>query len=206
MSIGFAREGDAAFFRSKVMWRELIDLSGRRFGRWTVLGSAGNNRWGHRTWLCLCDCPCGTRAVVCGNDLRRGRSKSCGCLKRELTRKRSTKHGMRWSREYQSWISMKQRCLNPRRTDFRDYGGREPPVTIYPDWLSFTPWFADRGPRPPGCSQDRIDPNGNYEPGNVQWADAKQQARNRRPQRARAAVKRRRQLERSPPHLDPPPF
>jgi hypothetical protein len=99
---------------------------------------------------------------------------------------------------------MKQRCLYPRHCDYDNYGGRG--ISICEDWLSFTPYFADTGERPPGCTLDRIDPNGNYEPGNVRWADAKQQVRNRRPRRKRAAVKHR-QLEREPPPLDDlPPF
>jgi hypothetical protein len=96
-----------------------------------------------------------------------------------------------------------RRCLNPRATGFKNYGGRG--ITPREDWLLFVPYFADTGTRPPGCSLDRTDPNGNYTPGNWGWADAKQQARNRRPRRARAAVKRR-QVEPLPPPLDDPPF
>jgi len=77
---------------------------------------------------------------------------------------------------------MKQRCLNPQAHNYSWYGGREPPITIYPDWIaSFTAWFADAGPCSEGCSIDRINNDGSYEPGNCQWATPAMQAANRRP-------------------------
>jgi hypothetical protein len=104
--------------------------------------------------------------------------------------------------EYNSWQSMKQRCLYPCVNGFENYGGQG--VMFCEEWRSFLAWFADMGSRPPGCSLDRIDPNGNYEPSNCRWADAKQQRQNQRPRPASAAVKRR-QVEPLPP-LDDPPF
>ena len=179
-------------------WRR-IDLTGKRFGRWRVLAYAGRSRW-------FCRCDCGVRGDVDGQSLRDGSSKSCGCLSRELVKARGTKHGMYGSPEYRSWISMKGRCLNPRHVYYENYGGRG--ISVYKEWLSFEAFFADMGTRPEGCSLDRIDPDGNYEPGNVRWANSKQQIQNRRPQRSRAAVKRRqrKRAERLPPPLDDPPF
>jgi hypothetical protein len=104
------------------------------------------------------------------------------------------------SPEYNSWRCMMARCFNPRVPNFKWYGAQG--VSVCEDWLSFEAFFADVGPRPEGCSLDRFDPNGNYEPGNCGWGDARQQAQNRRPRRA--AVKRR-QTE-PPPVDDPPPF
>jgi hypothetical protein len=171
-----------------------IDLTGKRFGRWTVRAYAGD-----RKWSCLCDC--GARVIVDGNELRRGSSKSCGCRRRELAKARATKHGMSGTPEYNSWSAMMARCFNPRHPHYENYGGQG--ISVYEDWRSILGWFADMGTRPPGCSLDRIDPNGNYEPGNCRWADRKQQRQNRRPRRATVAVKR---CQVEPPPLDDPPF
>jgi hypothetical protein len=174
---------------------EKIELSGRRFGRLVVRAYAGAKRWD-----CVCDC--GSHTVVWGGHLRRGETKSCGCLHRELAKACATKHGMYGTREYRSWQGMKQRCCNPEHVAYESYGGRG--ITVCEEWrLSFEAFFADMLERPPGTSLDRINNDGNYEPGNCCWSDAKQQAENRRPQRARTAVKRR---QAEPAHLADVPF
>jgi hypothetical protein len=105
------------------------------------------------------------------------------------------------SPEYNSWKAMMARCFNPQHPAYERYGGQG--ITVYEDWRSVLGWFADMGPRPAGCSLDRIDNDGNYEPGNCRWATAKQQIHKRRPRRKSATVKRR-QVE--PPPLAVPPF
>jgi len=83
------------------------------------------------------------------------------------------------SRAYQTWAAMKQRCLNPRCIQWKEYGGRG--ITVCSRWLVFDNFLADMGEPGPGMSLDRFpNPNGNYEPGNARWATARQQARNRR--------------------------
>lgn len=90
-----------------------------------------------------------------------------------------TTHGMSHSREFRSWEHAKSRVSNPNHHAWADYGGRG--ITMAPEWLaSFEAFYAYMGPRPAGTSLDRIDPDGNYEPGNVRWADAKTQGSNRR--------------------------
>jgi hypothetical protein len=94
------------------------------------------------------------------------------------------------SPEYVSWQHMKQRCFDPRHVAYETYGGRG--VSVCEQWnSSFEEFFADMGTRPEGCSLDRIDPDGSYQPGNCRWATDNQQAQNRRPRRASAKGKRR---------------
>lgn len=92
----------------------------------------------------------------------------------------NTKHGMAHSAEYRTWESMKQRVLNSRSKYYPYYGGRG--ITICDKWLSFEGFYEDMGPRPEGCSIDRVDSNGNYELSNCRWATWDRQCINKRKQ------------------------
>jgi hypothetical protein len=152
-----------------------IDLSGKTFGRWTVLHYVGKAYW-------QCRCECGTEKQVDGTSLRRGDSESCGCLRLELQSQRAKTHGMKQSREWQAWRSMKQRCLNPKHKAYENYGGRG--IRVCDQWLkSFEAFFADMGHRPDGHTLERIDNDGNYEPGNCRWAPRIEQEWNKRTNR-----------------------
>ena len=164
---------------------KFVDLTGRRFGRWIVV--ALRPRQGRRDyWLCRCVND-GVERVVRGADLRSGKSTNCGCVRRETTKRLFTKHGMSRTQIYARHMGMKQRCQNPNHVAYHNYGGRQINVCEY--YCDFQNWFADMGEPSPGLTQDRIDNDRGYEPGNLQWTDRFTQVRNRRPPKKK--IKRR---------------
>lgn len=155
---------------------QFINLTGRRFGRLTVLQRAPNQ--GAST-MWFCDCVCGRRVRVRREHLKIGRVVSCGCLKTERIGRLRLKHGASESSEFKSWASAKQRCFNPKNKGYKYWGGRG--ITMCDRWRdSFAAFIEDMGSRPKGLSLDRINNDGNYEPGNCRWTDRITQRRNSR--------------------------
>lgn len=153
------------------------DISGLRSGRLIAIELSKINSRG-AFWVCICDC--GNKSIVIGSNLRNGRTKSCGCLRKELLIKRNTSHNMSKSAPYRTWRAMKNRCYNKKHPQYHDYGGRG--VAVCDRWLnSFENFYSDMGDKPTSQhSIDKIDNNGNYEPKNCRWATATQQVRNQR--------------------------
>lgn len=162
---------------------------GSRYGRLVVVELLlERSRSGQRRYLCVCDC--GEQVAVLSDDLKRGRTQSCGCLQRENTSRKTSvprKHGhgspAALSPTYQSWRSMKARCFNRGcGKSWSHYGGRG--ITVCARWLGpygFENFLADMGARPKGTTLDRLDVDGNYEPRNCRWATAVEQRHNRQP-------------------------
>lgn len=156
-----------------------LRLIGQRFGRLLVLrreGSVG----GKSAWAVRCDC--GTEKVIRGDHMVRGQCVSCGCFRDDELRRRATTHGLTNTRVYRIWRDMRNRCHYEKYPERHLYGGRG--IQVCARWRdSFEAFLADMGMPPPGMSIDRIETDGNYEPGNCRWATATEQARNRRPAR-----------------------
>lgn len=149
------------------------NLINQKFGRYLVLSlhEITNNKV---KWTCLCDC--GSIRSVFSTGLTSGRSKSCGCLAREQTSKRNLTHGKTKTPEYQIFAGAKARCSNSKRKEFSSYGGRG----IKFLFSSFEQFLEVLGPRPDSSfSLERINNDGNYEPGNVKWATKSEQQNNK---------------------------
>lgn len=162
---------------------KLIDLTGQRFGRLTVIERAGKTPQGRAKWKCKCDC--GKVVNVTGTNLRTGETTSCGCFGVECATARivgfQTKHSKCATRLYSIWKNMKQRCVNPHNTYYCNYGGRG--IKVCSEWehdfQSFYDWAVAHG-YSDNLTIDRIDNDAGYSPTNCQWSTKKHQERNKR--------------------------
>lgn len=166
---------------------------GKKVGRLTLIEKRRipSGKWTQGGWLCHCDCGNETVVRTYTLGLEKGKTQSCGCLKRESVIKRNTlydgdsKKGSKYYRLYTAWCNMKSRCYAEYNTDYENYGARG--ICVCPEWRdsyeNFKTWALDNGfdYTKSGIEQsiDRIDVNGNYEPENCRWVDLQVQAGNK---------------------------
>ena len=159
-----------------------IKIEGLKFGRLLVIKRVDDKTFpsGQKQTQYLCKCDCGKEVFVLKRNLMTGNTKSCGCLALEFR----TVHDKWGTKIYKVWDNMKSRCFNPKAQGYKNWGGRG--ITVYPEWIhSFDSFYKYVSKLEHygevGYSLDRINNDGNYEPGNLRWATKSEQAKNSRP-------------------------
>lgn len=162
----------------------VVDITGNRYGRLVADFPVEIKANVGQLWLCKCDC--GNDTIVPAKRLRAGKVKSCGCLRNEKISEVNKKHGKSHkSRLYNVWVGMRQRCNDPAHKSYMNYGGRGIKVCQeWNDFETFERWANQNGYDKDApyseCTLDRINVDGDYDPSNCRWADAKMQANNKR--------------------------
>ena len=135
--------------------------------------------WVNGRRFCKCVCDCGAEKTVAASSLKNGDTRSCGCLRSTVMREKQTKHGAYGTPAYRSYRAMLARCKDVNHKEFANYGGRG--ISVCDRWVAgFEFFLSDMGKRPAGTSIDRINSDGNYEPGNCRWATSEEQAKNKK--------------------------
>lgn len=155
----------------------MIDIKGKRFGRFKVLSSAGVDSRGESIWKCICNC--GKIKFILSYALRKGKIKSCGCYQKFIRGKSSRTHNASQSRLYHIWTDIFTRCYNKNCAAYKNYGGRG--IKICKRWHDFSMFKKDIGRRPSKYfTIERINNNKGYSPKNCKWLHKSLQHHNKR--------------------------
>lgn len=157
------------------MGMKVIDRTGMRYGRLTVISQAERTNDGFTQWLCKCDC--GKTKIIPTHNLTR--IQSCGCYKQEVFKRDHIKHGNSKTKLYHVWSSMKARCKNQNNKEWHRYGGRG--ISVCEEWRNgyepFQNWALSHGYKE-GLTLDRIDNDKGYSPDNCRWITLSEQQNN----------------------------
>jgi len=151
----------------------IIELTGTKKGRLTVIEQAGKDKWGSILWKCICECD--NETIVRGVELKKGTTKSCGCLLKH----KITHHGMSKTRPYKIWQGMKTRCTNKKQPNYERYGNRM--IDYDQKWETFEGFWEDMKPQyQDGLTIERIDNSKGYSKDNCTWVTPHEQNMNMR--------------------------
>lgn len=157
---------------------KIVDMTGKKIGKWLVLAQYGNSARGAAIWKCRCEC--GEIGHPSGADLRNGKSTNCGCSRATAMKHGDSPKKGKKARLYTTWLNMRRRCSVPSSTGYKNYGGRG--ISVCPEWNDypvFKAWAHSNG-YSASLTLERIDCDQGYAPGNCTWATRLRQARNRR--------------------------
>lgn len=154
---------------------------GQKVGECIFLYKTGRKRM--RDPYAIFQCRCGNEYEALISSVKRKASRSCGCLQKQRAREAKTTHGLSSHPLYHRWGDIKERCYNPKNQEYHNYGGRG--ITVCDEWKYDFKAFYDHvmpllNAMQPGLTIDRENNEGNYEPGNIRWATARQQRMNQR--------------------------
>lgn len=167
--------------------RDYAQMIGLKVGKLTVVAVGDITK--RRAQKLVCRCECGTERQTEAYKIATGRVHSCGCVRPGMRKDRP----FVGTSEHNSWRAMRNRCNQPSHEHYKYYGGRG--IKVCERWDSFENFLADMGERPKGRTLDRVDTNGNYEPGNCRWATPTEQVRNQRPKTPCGAFRKLRENE-----------
>ena len=182
------RNSPYRFYFERIQMGKKLNLAGKHFYRLIAIKDSGRRIGKKVLWFCKCEC--GNTCLVRTAHLTTGKTKSCGCYKLDKLIERipnltasNTTHGhtvkRKWTPEYTTWNSMKERCYNSNMPNYKYYGGRG--IFVCRRWRnSFENFLKDMGQRPENKTIDRINNNNSYGPWNCKWSTLQEQANNKR--------------------------